>query len=398
MIKVYAIKSILSKSDESVTKESLKLLNDLKELTREEFVLVDSPKDLKGSGLSLILVQTGGSEGFFKKDIYPVFEGPYYLLTYGSSNSLAASLEIHSFIKNNAKKGEVLHGDNSYIANRIKELSKVSKEVTYRLGVLGIPSDWLISSEVDYKKCKDIFNIELVDVLEDEIIEAIKKHNSKAPYNTFKAKYKEEELDKAYNIYLGLKDIVTKYQLDGFTLRCFDILGAVHSSSCSALALFNDEGITARCEGDIPSLITMFILQNKFHSQSFQANPNWIDPEKNEITLAHCTLPLKMTKGYTFDTHFESGIGLGIHGELDLSDVTIVKISSNLELFYVEEGAIIKNEYRQDRCRTQIVIRLNGDAAYFLTSSLGNHHLVIYGKRKKEIQVYLRSLGLREVI
>ena len=64
MIKVYAIKSILSKSDESVTKESLKLLNDLKELTREEFVLVDSPKDLKGSGLSLILVQTGGSEGF----------------------------------------------------------------------------------------------------------------------------------------------------------------------------------------------------------------------------------------------------------------------------------------------------------------------------------------------
>ena len=397
MIKVYAIKSILSKSDESVTKESLKLLNDLKELTREEFVLVDSPKDLKGSGLSLILVQTGGSEGFFKKDIYPVFEGPYYLLTYGSSNSLAASLEILSFIKNNAKKGEVLHGDNSYIANRIKELSKVSKEVTYRLGVLGIPSDWLISSEVDYKKCKDIFNIELVDVLEDEIIEAIKKHNSKAPYNTFKAKYKEEELDKAYNIYLGLKDIVTKYQLDGFTLRCFDILVAVHSSSCLALALFNDEGITAACEGDIPSMITMFILKKQFNSLSFQANPNWIDPVKNEITLAHCTLPLKMTRDYVFDTHFESGIGVGIHGNLDLGAVTIVKISSNLELFYTEEGEIITNEYRKDRCRTQIVIHLNGSVNYFLTSSLGNHHLVIYGNRKEEVKNYLKSLGLREV-
>ena len=84
-------------------------------------------------------------------------------------------------------------------------------------------------------------------------------------------------------------------------------------------------------------MITMFILKNQFNSLSFQANPNWIDPVKNEITLAHCTLPLKMVRNYVFDTHFESGIGVGIHGDLDLGAITIVKISSSLELFYVEE-------------------------------------------------------------
>jgi hypothetical protein len=76
--------------------------------------------ELSKGDLPLILVQSGGSEGFFKRDIYPTYKGPYYLLTYGSSNSLAASLEILSFVKEENKKGEVLHGDNTYIAERLK--------------------------------------------------------------------------------------------------------------------------------------------------------------------------------------------------------------------------------------------------------------------------------------
>ena len=398
MIKVYAIKSILSKKDNLVDQESMNLILGLKDKISDEFSFVDNVEELNGDELYLILVQTGGSEGFFKKDIYPKFNGPYYLLTYGANNSLAASLEILSFIKNEGKKGEVLHGDISYIARRIMEIQNIKKEKKHRLGVFGIPSDWLISSNVDYKKCEEIFNIELIDVKQEEILEAINKHDEKALYDTFKAKFDNKELDKAYKIYLGLKDVVNKYELEGFTLRCFDILDFVKSSSCLALALFNDEGITATCEGDVPSLLTMFILQNKFNSLSFQANPNWINPVKNEITLAHCTLPLKMTKEYNFDTHFESGIGVGIHGEMYESDITICKISNNLELFYVDQGKILKNEYRNDRCRTQIVIKLDGNVSYFLNSSLGNHHLIIYGKKKEEIRRYLTTLGLREVV
>ena len=398
MIKVYAIKSILSKGDNSIDKDSKELLNSLEEILKEEFKIIDSVDELSSDELSLILVQTGGSEGFFKKDIYPFFKGPYYLLTYGANNSLAASLEILSFIKNESKKGEVLHGDISYIANRIKDLKKYREDTIYNLGVLGVPSDWLISSNVDYKKCMDIFRIKLIDINQEEVIDAIKKHNENAPYDTFKSSFDHKELDKAYRIYLGLKDIVDKYNLAGFTLRCFDILSALKSSSCLALALFNDLGITASCEGDIPSLLTMFILENRFKALPFQANPNWIDPVENELTLAHCTLPLKMCESYTFDTHFESGIGVGIHGELKEEDITIVKISSSLELFYIEEGKIIKNEYRKDRCRSQIVIHLNGNVSYFLTSSLGNHHIVIYGKKKEEIRRYLTNFGLREVI
>ena len=33
-----------------------------------------------------------------------------------------------------------------------------------KLGVIGKPSDWLIASDVDYKKVNELFDIELVDI------------------------------------------------------------------------------------------------------------------------------------------------------------------------------------------------------------------------------------------
>lgn len=85
------------------------------------------------------------------------------MLTYGNSNSLAASLEILSFLREEHKKGEVLHGEDSYIAKRIAYLGSFKKEEKPgRLGVFGKPSDWLISSDADYKKAREIFHINLI--------------------------------------------------------------------------------------------------------------------------------------------------------------------------------------------------------------------------------------------
>ena len=45
-----------------------------------------------------------------------------------------------------------------------------------RLGVIGKPSDWLIASNVDYKNVKDKFNIDLINI---DINELIDVYNSK---------------------------------------------------------------------------------------------------------------------------------------------------------------------------------------------------------------------------
>ena len=391
----YPIKSLMSYSN-LIEKDSKVLLDKIKELLNDyDFKIINDLSKINKDDFLIILVQSGGSEGIFKDDIYSNYNGPYYLLTYGSSNSLAASLEIISFIKDNNKKGEVLHGDYKYIASRIEYLYNNKEELKeYRLGVLGKPSDWLISSNVDYKKCLDIFNIRLINIEEALVIDSIESVNE---VEDIKIDYDKLETIKALKIYEGLKKIVNKYNLDGFTIRCFDIIKRIKSSACLALALFNKDDIIASCEGDIPSMITAFIMLKLLNTHSFQANPQWIDPINNTIELAHCTLPLDMANKITYDTHFESGIGIGIHGEMNLGDVTIVKIGSSLSEFYVSEGAILNNDYRLDRCRTQIKIKLDSNVDYFLKSSLGNHHLIIYGHKKEEIKNYLTKLGLRMV-
>ena len=397
---VYPIKSMMSYGD-LINKDSAKLLESLtNKLNNEyEFNIIEDLSKVKKDDFLLILVQSGGSEAIFKNEIYNTYPGPYYLLTYGASNSLAASLEILTFLKDNSKKCEVLHGNDDYIVDRIKALyeNRINSKVV-RLGVIGKPSDWLISSEVNYNRALDVFNIELIDIDDKEVIEEINKINEKGLSNSYDFKYDNKELDKALRIHEALKVIVKKYNLDGFTIRCFDIIKAVKSSTCLSLALFNKEGIIASCEGDIPAMISAYVALKVLNAKAFQANPQWIDPVNNTVEFAHCTLPLDMSINTTLDTHFESGIGIGLHGELKTGDITILKINSRLDEFYVEEGNLFTNEYRKDRCRTQVKIKLNSDASYFLRSSLGNHHQIIYGHHKKELKEFLESNGLREVI
>ena len=79
-------------------------------VTREFLSSLHFDYDLRGSDyadygehdLSLIYVRTGGTEGIFKRllpQLLAQSDAPFYLLTSGKSNSLAASREILSFLR-----------------------------------------------------------------------------------------------------------------------------------------------------------------------------------------------------------------------------------------------------------------------------------------------------------
>ena len=275
------------------------------------------------------------------------------MLTYGYNNSLAASLEILSYLKDNNLEGEVLHGSNEYIIKRIKELTKVN--VKYRFGIIGKPSDWLIASNANYETAKRLHNIELVDISINKVSDYYFK--SINDYN-LEFKYDSKEIDKALKLHKVL----------------------------------NKEGVVATCEGDVPTMISMHILNKLTNQVGFQANPSRIDVENKKMILAHCTLPLNMVDKYNLDTHFESGIGVAIKGYLKEEKVTIFKLSKNLKDYYVTTGTIIKNLEESNLCRTQIEVSIDDNIEYFLNRPYGNHHVVIYGDYKNEIINYMSKL------
>ena len=88
---------------------------------------------------------------------------------------------------------------------------------------------------------------------------------------------------------------------------------------------------------------------------------------------------------YSFDTHFESGIGLGVKGRLNLGKVTIFKMNANLSDYEVFEGQIVENLNKNNLCRTQVKVSFNEDISSMFTSPNGNHLVIFYGAHKAEI-------------
>ena len=339
----------------------------------------------------IIYVRTGGTEGLFREQFFAdgrlSIPEPVRLLTSGKSNSLAASMEILSFLRRNGLRGEILHGSPEYIAERIlhpgKEISGDSLIASVhpgrilegeRLGVVGKPSDWLISSDVDFTKAKEVLGLELVDIPMDEFL-AIEKEQP------------ETSINGSMRIYAALRSIILKHGLDGLTLRCFDLLTAVHNTGCMGLALLNSEGFTATCEGDVPAMISMALARKVCGCPGFQANLSQINGD--DLLFAHCTVPLSMTRSWVYDTHFESGIGVAVHGEIPEGPVTIFKLSPDFDRAFIFEGKIVANDYQENLCRTQIHVKAPGAAPYFLSSSIGNHHIIIPGHVARDLKSLL---------
>ena len=345
-------------------------------------------KDFGSHDLDLIYVRTGGAEGIFKQLLPEMLArgiSRYYLLTSGKSNSLAASLEILSYLRQQGLKGEVLHGSAEYLKKRIQALETVARAKIAlhgaRIGIIGQPSDWLIASHADPMAVMDRLGAKLVDIPMEELLKEIAQApSSPAPAEVPMAAEVRASYPGATQIYHALKVLTERYSLNAFTLRCFDLLSTVHNTGCLALASFNADGFPASCEGDVPALLSMMIAQALLGCTGFQANPSRIDTESGEILFAHCTVPFNMVRDWQYDTHFESGIGVGIHGELPEGPVTVFKVSGKLDRHFVAEGNLLYNQYQDNLCRTQAVLKLKPeDARYFLTEPIGNHHIILPG-------------------
>ena len=320
----------------------------------------------------VVAVLSGGTESQFVELVQSGqidLHQPVFLLVSGYSNSLAASLEILSYIHQNGGKGEVLtDGQVKALSEEwvtIKPSAEILKgEKKLRLGVVGKPSDWLIASGVHYAEVLKRMNIELIDIDINEVSSLGEVDSG---------------MKGAEAIYARLKELVGKYDLQGITLRCFDLLSTVKNTGCIALSKLNDEGIPAACESDIPTLLTMMVCKRVTGELCFQVNPARIQQD-GEMLFAHCTLPLGMTESYSYTTHFESGIGVAIHGELPTGDYTLVKLSGDLKRLLAVDVELERCQYERNMCRTQVWIKAAPEVAqYFLKDPIANHHVLIHG-------------------
>ena len=396
-LKVHFLMGPTDCNDRNIPKYADNFLKELSAACGFE-VCVAPLEEVCAQELPVFFIASGGAEPGFKA-AYASAKPPYILLTTPAYNSLAAAMEIMGFLDEKGLKGEILHGSMERLARRLQVLRRAARAVEavrgMRLGAIGKPSG-LIASEADAKKLKDACGMEIVDLDLGELVEEYKKGGYPENQYTRQLKssgYRPEEVEKALNVYGAAKRMIEKYDLQGVTIRCFDLLSLISTTGCLALAILNSEGIPAACEGDTKSLVSMAILQAVTGGPSFMANPSRMDPDSGEIVFAHCTLPISMPDSYRLTTHFESGIGVAVSGDIAPCDMTIFKCNDALTRWYAGKAQLLETTHRSDLCRTQMRLKLADGTSYFEHGPISNHHMICRGDWTAELDEFFRLLG-----
>lgn len=360
-----------------------------------------------------VMIATGGVENLFKRiwtaiDVEmmcaPSHPKTVTMIADGRNNSLAAALEILTWLEEQGMEGQVIHGTNDDIIASIVETRCATSLQGLRIGLFGQPSDWLIASGVDREYLLEHFGVETIDINLQRLIDEIKAITSTEASKVAQAIVKRSQgsveptcadMMEAAKAYLAIKKICQEERLNAMTIRCFDIVKTCGTTSCLALALLNDEGIVAGCEGDMQTLMSMLLAKKICGEEAFMANPSQLT--SGTSMLAHCTIPLNMCDEITLRSHFESGIGVAIQGTLPLTDYTLFKWGGpRLDHYFVTEAQAVKTPYSNHFCRTQIT--LNADLRpYLLKRSIGNHHVIIKGKHAQAINSFMHKHGIASI-
>ena len=394
MIDFYQIRSPLSQ----VTDERMdEYIHALEQAIGEKLQRVQLEQYL-ADDFALLYVASGGSERYFLEVFQQLKYRPCYILTSGESNSLAASMEILSYLNGHGGHGQILHGDLQEIAGQIKALRNAHRGLhTLRgkkLGCIGKPSDWLIASDYDADVVMRKLGLGFVSIPMEELLQEIARNSYVENEYTEafkKQNFPAEEIEKALYVYGAFQRLVEKYTLCGVSVRCFDLLDSVHTTGCLGLSILNSLGVYGGCEGDMPALLSMAVLGSITGEPVFMCNPSRFDTKAKCATFAHCTVPTTMLDSYCLNTHFESGIGAAVQGEFAEGDCTIFKCAGDLSRFYAQEGVIQNAPFSDMLCRTQVRIGLD-DFSYFLTNPINNHHIVCRGKHKAEVEAFFHLL------
>ena len=358
---------------------------------------------------TVCFIATGGTEEMFRSFI-DMLPRPVLLLCDGLHNSLAASLEIKSYLAQRnipcalfnaplddtpdfyASFAERMFGPKARpdTTTLYQPLPKFKRSVVKafeksRIGLIGGASDWLIASDIDREAVEKAYGVKFIDIPLKEVESDFRSTGGDDPeigsiclrmerYLT--GDRTPDNLKDAARMYLALRKVCARNSLNALTIKCFGIIDSCRTTACLALSLLNDEGIVSGCEGDIPALWTMMYVRFALGLPAFMANPSSTNRKECTMDFAHCTIPLGMVHGYRLPSHFESQIGIGIAGSVPSGRYRIVKFTgTQLDQYYETEGDIIMNTNIPQRCRTQIRFRFSSEEEFdrFFRVSKGNH-------------------------
>lgn len=397
----------------SITERHTELLEMLKKEYEVNLINIRNIDRLSEKDFKLIFISSGGVENEIIND-YTYLPHPLFFVIDGFNNSLAAAMELKSWANSQSIKASILYAEDKEFMNRINSLYQIHTTINNingkKIGIIGTPCQWLVSSSVNYLLAQRRWGVEYIDISTDELLKEYRVINDEevgemAAEIAGKAKMcieaTPEDLLKDLRLYKALKIIKERYNLDAIALNSYKVFEQIKTSCCVALSMLNNDGIPSISEGDQQSIFTALAIKELTGEIPFMGNISKIDTENNNVLLSYCSISTKMTDDdYIIRSHYESGESVAIEGKIkDGTNVTVLKCGGeSLDEYFVSGGITIPHKYEERNCRTQILVELKEPVTYFIKSPIGNHHILVkndYSKIVKAFFKYTNSMRVK---
>jgi L-fucose isomerase-like protein len=206
-------------------------------------------------------------------------------------------------------------------------------------------------------------------------------------------------------MYLSIKVIAAKYNLDAFTIGCYpQLMGKV----CIAASLLADEGIPFACEGDINGATGQLILT--LLSGQPTHNTDFLDPlEDGTVIFTHCgsgSLSLAENKDKINLTLVRlMGQGACVRFPAKPGPVTLLSLIAKDNGYQIAmlHGEALKTEmvFPGNPIRIRFEENFNEINDWIFNEGIGHHWMIAYGSYSEEIwhwnKIAEGNLSLKEL-
>lgn len=295
---------------------------------------------------------------------------------------------------------------------RLRALSGLRQTMGKRIVSIGGSAGWGAGGQKAPQISKELWKLDLVEYpykdLEPRIKAAFQDSALVKRSEIAAARYLKQSkttlettrqfVNNAFVLCEVFKDVMDEAKTDAMTINnCMGtIMGMSKTTACLPLSLMNDDGYLAFCESDYVVIPSGILLHYISGLPVFLNDPTY--PHDGVVTLAHCTSPRKMdgkkNERARILTHFESDYGAAPKVEMKLGQITTNLVPDfNCKKWVGFAGTIVGNPFL-DICRSQVDVKVHGDANALLDQMKGFHWMLSYGDYMKECGYALKKLGV----
>jgi L-fucose isomerase-like protein len=281
-----------------------------------------------------------------------------------------------------------------------------------RFGIMGDPCPGMIDTIGDDSLLQESLGITVIRRDLESLLEAAQQSSSpearklaaRLKERVGSSEVGEETIADQYRLYLGMKALLEKEKLDGFSVRCWPELRDQHKYNiCLAMGELAESGIPSACEADLTALVTSHILTEVSGQPACCLEITAFLEKGQALQLAHCGAAAISLAGdprrAVIRTHMRTETGATLEFAFKPGMVTIAKLlrpgEGRLRMF-IGRGEVIETE--PEARGSVATIRAEPTPRRFLESLLQHaveHHLVlVYGDWVSDLEQFTQLAGI----